>query len=201
MYTSGVSMPTIDRAHAVARSTPSQPGVASSTDAADQGPSELREWISLLLGRSDRAVPLPLASDRGIDVTFGAAQVDDGPAFVRLTSRLARPDRSRRAATLCVPPRLADAPSESTYGARRMRCEHLSKVARESRLQLRDQASALGAHYRAIGVTADQIGSAAAGAVGRALALVPVTDRCVAEALRRDLVRWTRRGYETGASN
>jgi len=176
--------------------TPTGP---TSSEAPINPATQLRGWITLLLGRSERAVPIGLDEEGYVDVA-GQRCAEEAPPFLRMTSRLARFERQRRAARMCERRLEEEGPKGRALRMQRAQCEHLLKVAHESRMRLRDEAWALGGRYHEFGVDAERVEPAVTEAVDRMLQLVAVSDRQAESALAHDLVRWGQQGYHAAAS-
>jgi hypothetical protein len=142
--------------------------------------AQLRGWIALLLGRRQDDDAIAISGGAGYMDVAGNRCANDAPPLLRLASRLARFERQRLAVAACEG---------------RVDGDHLHKRLQECGVQLRDDAWAVGGHYREMGIRPDDISRTLARAVDRTLQLVAVADRPAASALRRELVRRGLQGY------
>jgi hypothetical protein len=179
---------------------PAEPRQAAVHPGTSASPAnQLRGWITVLLGGATDATSTAPDEEHYLDAG-GQPCLEELPPVLRVTNRLARFERQRRAAVACERRLEEEAPQGRAQRIHRAQCEHQLKVAHESRMRLRDEAWALGGHYYQHGVDAARVAVTVAEAVGRMLDLVAVSDRTVESALAHDLVRWGQQGYQAAAA-
>ncbi len=198
MYASEVSIEAAHTPVAAARQV-----VQSRTPVANPAPhagAQLRGWIALLLRGLEHGTASALS--QGYTDADGRRCGEDDPPRLRLASRLARFERQRRLLEEFDLRGWYHGPEHEERASQLAENEHLVKALYESRTRLLDAAWMLGAHFQQTGIQPDRIDQTLVAAVDRTIHLVAVTDRDLASALVRDLVRRGRQGYHatmTGA--